>query len=572
VIVKIKLKRLNGVGVKPVFVALLTTGVIGSPLLSYAQTAPPDPGRIEQQLPTPTPPSPAPEISVPQREDLTAPPGSDREKFQLKSLVIEGATVYPKSRFESFYTQLLGKEISLSDLYGVANDITRLYRQDGYVLSLAVVPEQTIRDGVARLQVVEGYIEKVTLEGAPPQQLERLKGFGEKIQTSRPLQVKDLERSLLLANDLAGFKVRAILRRGSRLGTSVLVGKVNYDPVNVFGELTNRGTEAVGPFRLQAGLLLNSLLGQGEQITLRGATSLDDPHELALGSANFSIPVGNDGLRLNLGGSYTEFNPGADLKVFGINGRTFAVEAGVVYPVVRSRSTTVSVSGGFDYADSRNTLSFSNLNAVLSEDRLAVLRVGVQLQKIDAQGAFLASAQLSQGVGGSTSENQTEPLSREAGSSTFTKVNFNLSRTQKLPGQFALLLAGKAQLTGDTLLSRELFGLGGDTFGSAFDPDQVVGDFGYGLRAELQRPLLYQALGMTMKTQPYLFADHGQVFRNSPTAAENGSDALSSAGLGIRHNFGSQVFVGLELAFPIQRTDRFFRSDPRLFFVVNGFF
>jgi hemolysin activation/secretion protein len=552
---------------------ILTGGVVVMPYRALSQTAP-DPGRIEQQLPTPSPSPSTPEISVPQREDLTAPAGADRQKFQLKSLAVEGATVYQQSRFEPFYQSLLGKEISLGDLYGIANQITQLYRREGYVLSLAVVPEQTIRDGIARIQVIEGYIERVEFEGASPRQLARLKGYGDKIMASRPLKVKDLERYLLLANDLAGFKVRAILRRGSRLGTSTLLAKVNYESVHPFGELTNRGTEAVGPYRLQAGLLLNSLLGQGERFTLRGATSLDSPRELMLGSADLSIPVGNDGFRLNVGGSYTEVNPGADLEAFDISGRTFSVEAGFSYPLIRSRNMTVALHGGFDYTDSRSTTEFTGTKEVLSEDRLATLRVGVDLQKSDSQGAFLASAQLSQGLGGSTPGNATaaEPLSRAEGSSMFTKLNLDLSRTQKLPGQFSLLFAGTAQITGDSLLSRELFGLGGDTFGSAFDPDQVVGDYGYGLRAELQRSLSYKALGMPMQTQPYIFADYGQVFRHNPTALENRSDALGSAGFGVRHHFGDQIYVGVELAFPIQRTDQSYTSDPRLFFAINGFF
>ncbi len=550
---------------------LSTGGVAADPGGAFAQTVP-DPGRIEQQLPPPSSPSPTPEISVPQREDLTPPPGADLQKFQLKSLAVEGATVYPLSRFEPFFAQQLGTEVSLADLYAIANQITQLYRREGYVLSLVVVPEQTIRDGVARIQVIEGYVEKVEFEGAPPKQLARLKGYGDKIMASRPLKVKDLERNLLLANDLAGFKVRAILRRGSRLGSSVLLAKVKYDPIDPFAEVTNRGTEAVGPYRLQAGVMLNSLLGQGERVTLRGATSLDGPSELALGSAGLSVPIGNNGWRVNLGTSYTAVNPGGTLEAFDIHGQTFSVDAGVYYPLVRSRNLTVGFTGGFDYTDSRNTTRFTGTEETLNEDRLAVLRVGLQLQKIDAQGVFSASAQLSQGISGTTPSNATVPLSRAEGSAIFTKFNFDLSRTQKLPGQFALSLAGTAQLTENSLLSRELFGLGGDTFGGAFDPDAVVGDYGYGLRAELKRPFLYKAWGRSMETQPYLYADYGQVFRNSPTALENRSDTLSSAGIGIRQHFGDQLFMGLELGFPIQRTDQSFTSDPRLFFVVNGFF
>jgi hemolysin activation/secretion protein len=549
--------------------ALGLLGCVNFALPSDAQTLT-DPGRLEQQLPPPSSPAPQPEISVPQREDLTAPPGADQQKFQLKSLMVEGGTVYTTERFSGFYKAFIGKDVSLADLYAIATKITQLYRQSGYVLSFAVVPEQTITDGKARIQVIEGYIEKIELEGAPKPELERIEGFTNKILDSKPLQIKDLERSLLLVNDLAGIKARAVLRRGSSLGTSTLLLRAAYKPVNGFAEITNRGTEEVGPLRAQVGVSLNSIIEEGERLTLRGATSLSNPSELALGSVSLTAPLGNDGLRLNLDGSYTNVNPRGDLRNLGINGRTFALEAGLTYPIVRSRQTNISVKGSVDYADSRSTSKL--FDAVLSQDRLAVLRVGVQVENVDPSGVFQGSFQLSQGVGGTETGSITEPLSRAAGSAVFTKINLNLTRNQKLPGQFNLLLSSTAQLTGDSLLTRELFGLGGASFGSAFNPDELLGDYGYGLRMELQRPLLYKGFGLSMATQPYVFADYGQVFRNAPTAAERSSDALGSVGLGVRHSFGANVFLGVELAFPFERTDVSFNADPRLFFVLTGLF
>jgi hemolysin activation/secretion protein len=104
-------------------------GTIGFALESNAQVLN-DPSRIEQQLPPPASPTPQPEISVPQREDLTAPPGADRQKFQLQSLKLEGVTVYTQERLSPLYQTLIGKDVSLADLYAIATKITQLYRQN----------------------------------------------------------------------------------------------------------------------------------------------------------------------------------------------------------------------------------------------------------------------------------------------------------------------------------------------------------------------------------------------------------------------------------------------------------
>ncbi len=106
--------------------------------------------------------------------------------------------MYNPERLQKLEAEFLGRDISLRELYQIANRITQLYRQDGYVLSQALVPEQTIRDGVARIQVIEGFVERVDFTGAPQEQLNRLKGFGDKIAGLRPLSMHSLERYLIL--------------------------------------------------------------------------------------------------------------------------------------------------------------------------------------------------------------------------------------------------------------------------------------------------------------------------------------------------------------------------------------
>ncbi|MCM1985260.1 ShlB/FhaC/HecB family hemolysin secretion/activation protein [Lyngbya confervoides] len=532
-----------------------------------------DPGRIEEQIPPPSVPPPPADIQIPDPDaPVTPPPGSEDETFELKAVKIEGVTVYRPEDLAPFYRDRLNQPVSLRDLYAIAQAITERYQQDGYLLSLAIVPEQTIRDGEVTLQVVEGYVASVEFEEAPKHLRDRLNQFGHKITSLRPLNVNKMERTLLLANDLAGVEIKSILKRGEQLGTAILLARVLYDSFDPFGELTNRGSDEVGPLRLQVGTHLNSLLGQGERITLRGVITPADPLELALGSLDVTVPVGTEGLQLEFGGSYTEVNPGGVLERFDINGRTFALETGLSYPVIRSRTFNVAVQGGFDYAGTRNISDLLAQPTVLNQDRLAVLRAGVEFDRLDASGRWAGGAELSQGIAGTTPGNAMDPLSRAQGSAVFTKANVNLERLQQLPAQFYGLLQARAQITGDALLVREQFGLGGAPFGSGFDPSELLGDYGYGLRAELQRPLQYQGFGRVQSTTPYLFADHGQIFRNFRLATENSSDSLTSAGLGVRHFFGNELNLTVEVAFPLDRTDQPTNDDPRLFFSLTGIF
>lgn len=536
-----------------------------------------DPSRIEREIqPPPPPPQEVPQIVPPPPEEVTPPPAAEQVRFRLESLQIQGATVYTQERLQQVVGSFLGQSVTLQELYAIADRITQLYRNDGYLLSRAIVPEQTIENGVVRIQVIEGFIEQVNFQGAPTEQLQRLIQFGEKITSNRPLNIRSLERYLLLMNDLAGFQVQAVLSPGATQGAALLTANVNYNPTNAFFDINNRGTEPIGPVRSQGGVYFNSRLFQGEQVTLSGTTNPLETTELGNVGAGISLPVGAEGLRLNLNGSYTQVKAGGEIERFGIEGYTTSIRLGTSYPLIRSRNRNLTLSGEFDFLNSLTTTLFIGIPVTLSEDRLRSLRVGLTYNATDSQGVTFASTQLSQGIpifGATTVGTFDSPLSRARGRADYTKVNLDIVRLQNLDPNWTLQLSGTGQFALSALLSPEQFGLGGATFGSAFEPSQLVGDSGYGVRAELQRRFIYRTdrFGV-MVSQPYIFADYGQVFRKFPSAAENSSDALSSAGLGIRQYVGNNFSLQGEVAFPLRLSDRDFTSSPRLFFGVRGFF
>jgi len=238
---------------KSVSIALAILATTGLQQVAMAQFGPIDPSRIQQDLPLPEIPSRPQEIVIPRQEEATPPPGAADVRFVLTSLEIDGVTAFPPERVQALYQAKLNTEISLADLYGIAEELNGLYRREGYILSRALVPEQKIQQGVARIRVIEGFVEAVKFVGASPAQEQRLRGFGEWIQRSRPLKLSVLERNLLLMNDLAGYQVQGALSAGQEVGGSVLTLSLTYDPFDPFFEVNNWAPEAVGPVRLQGG-------------------------------------------------------------------------------------------------------------------------------------------------------------------------------------------------------------------------------------------------------------------------------------------------------------------------------
>ncbi|WP_455372618.1 POTRA domain-containing protein [Limibacillus halophilus] len=133
--------------------------------MALAQTpAPADPGIIfREQLPRPdyeVVPGPV----IQQQKPQEAPGGADQIRFELVSVEVKGVTVYDDAAIGGLLDPLVGTEVSVGDLYDLANSITSLYASDGYALSFAVVPAQEVEGGRVMLQVVEGYISDVQFQ------------------------------------------------------------------------------------------------------------------------------------------------------------------------------------------------------------------------------------------------------------------------------------------------------------------------------------------------------------------------------------------------------------------------
>jgi hypothetical protein len=135
---------------------------------AFAQQAPSGalPGVIQRRF---EPPPPTPEVlptpSVPEGAPSEAPPGAADVRFELTGIVLDGMTVYTEPELLPLWRDLLATEVSLAQMYDVAAQITAKYRNDGYILSRAIVPPQAIQAGIVRIQVIEGYVDQVIIEG-----------------------------------------------------------------------------------------------------------------------------------------------------------------------------------------------------------------------------------------------------------------------------------------------------------------------------------------------------------------------------------------------------------------------
>lgn len=520
---------------------------------SGAQTIPPRilPGEVQGgrflerlQPPEPREPELGP-ITVPQSAPTQPPAGAESLKFVLRDVVLEGVQAYDVEIFRPLFAGLIGQQTNLATLFQIADQIGTRYRDDGYFLSRALVPAQTVKDGVFRIQVIEGYISDVQVEGDVGAAEALIQSYLDRLKDIRPVSLADVERYLLLANDIPGIAVQGNFRRStSAVGSAQLVATATRKPFDAFAAVDNFGSHSIGPVAMSAGGAINSFTSFGERLSASILTSVPF-REQRIGQIGYEQRLGASGLVVNANASYGVVHPGALLLPLNVRGDTTRLTVGGRYPLIRSRDLSLTLLGGFDYVNANTDV----MSTAFTRDRLRVFFAAANLAMRDSLGGATAfSTRVRQGVdvlGASTEDSQL--LSRVGGSGVFTTVRADLSRIQPLFSDVDAYVAAAGQYSPRTLLASEEFSATPLSFGRGYDPADLSGDRGIGATVELRYTL---PLGFSFleSLQFFTFADYARVWNRLPSPS---AEYLYSAGGGVRATFAHWLSGNIEVAKPL---------------------
>src|SRR5581483_2970845 len=243
------------------------------PGAALAQAQPPTPGTVLETVPPRRAPPPGPAQLLFPRDEQRPAADTGGPRFTVYGFEFTGNTVFPEARLRRVVERYVDLELNLFELNSAADAVTRFYRRQGYPVARAIIPAQRVTDGVVHIEVVEGRIGKVRFDGNRRYSDATLRARMATLTSGRVVTLDELERALLLLNDLPGLTARATLEPGTEFGATDVVVKVEEKPVDVALQLSNTGRREVGTIRLDAGASLDNPLGFGDQISVRDVRS-----------------------------------------------------------------------------------------------------------------------------------------------------------------------------------------------------------------------------------------------------------------------------------------------------------
>lgn len=517
---------------------------------------------------------------LPRRDGGQTPPDGERS-FVLRDVVVEGSSVFTADQLRPAYQTLLGRSITVDELYQVTKGIAARYEADGYILTEVEVPGQTVLDGRVVVTIREFAVDdvKVFVDGveSPPDSMERR--IVDRIKAVRPLTVAAFQRSTLLLADLPGITVTSM----GRSATIPNGGEVHLTRKTFSGgaALTNSGTPVAGIMMLALDATENGLLGLNESITVNHAHPLTDPGEVYASGISAELPVGADGTRLQTSLSISDAKPGADLRWLAIRSLGTTFSFGGTHPLIRSPEENLRV--GLRVTSFNSSTTLFDKQTVSGKDAVRAVRGGANYDFADGVLGGLGAvtrfgADFHHGLWIFNARSGKDPYtSRPNADPTFQKVTFSADRTQQLGGPFALLLAGTGQHAFTPLPSAEMFGFGGDPFGRGFDGSEIAGDHGVAGKAELQ---YNQMVGLPVLSgfQAFAFYDIGRIWNtDGRNLGENNTSSGASAGIGVRAMLTSWLSGQAMVAKPVTRalarkTAEGDGYDPRFLFALSARF
>lgn len=228
-------------------------------------------GPLKRKFVPPSMPPPSPVLpSVP----TTPPQGETQSQLSqihvlVKSIRVTGNTVFSDTEIEAVTNPYQNQVLTTEDLERLRLALTLLYVNKGYITSGAIIPDQDVVDGVIQIQIIEGALSRIEIEGTT--------WFSRSTLSDRlmigagpPLQMEPLQTRLqFLQQDPRIDRIHADLRPGERRGESILhVNIKEHNPWKMWAEFSNYQTPAVGAERGLLTVAHHNVTGHGDPLSI----------------------------------------------------------------------------------------------------------------------------------------------------------------------------------------------------------------------------------------------------------------------------------------------------------------
>lgn len=369
---------------------------------------------------------------------------------------------------EDMLKQEASKGFTISMFDTITKTISRYYRQQGYILAKAYIPEQSINDGIVQINVVEGFLDQVVFTNNKLYSDTQLSKPFEKL-IGKSVFKQDIEQVLFKLNDYPGLNANMVFGPGLKAGSSAIQVNTVEVPTKTTFSFDNYGSTFTGENRLRLNHVRYNTFSQADELKLN-AILTQSPDNSQYFDGAYEQPLTLWGKDVFVGGGVkiNSFDVGGNLSDLGINGTSNVIHSYMRYVHKRDRAEKLSATLSLSLKSSESLIQSTSD----SKDNLTVLSISG-----DYAGTSWSSSQMFQSINltlsigladflGSMDSNGNGTSGRTGGSDDlaggdFSKLSFAYHLIQNIAPLQTITYSLKGQRSSDLLTSLEQYSLGG---------------------------------------------------------------------------------------------------------------
>lgn len=451
--------------------------------------------------------------------------------------------------------------VTLGQIETVADRITKFYRERGFILAKAYIPQQQVRDGIVTLTVLLGTLGEVDVQNNKIYDSKVIASAFDEFLTL-PVTNDLVEENLYIINDFPGLTAVGFFQPGSQVGdTKLTINVKDEKKYNMNVRLDNHGSELTGEYRLYADALLQNPLGNADQLKAAILGSFS-PENSTYYELRYATRLFSPRFTLGIGASNNDFVLGQGsnetINTLGIFGETIQSDITATYSFKRSR--TESYYADIKYNKIKSILRLGAVggkNDTTLDDKVSNLSFTFRFDSLDETSKILHQGDLTLTSG---QFDQGADIGQDKNYNIF-QANYSLLTFWQVPffdANTRLIYRASLQYSSSSQSSINQFSLAGPTRARGYQTNQYSADNAIysGVDWIFDAPEFFDidigGANLRKVIQPFLFVDFswGEVI-SIVEDESNSTGQMYDAGFGFQFSYRDNINGNLQIAFPL---------------------
>ena len=494
---------------------------------------------------------------------------AEEGRFDLFEIAVEGNSVLSTAQIEKTVYPFLGENKRIEDVEAARSALEKAYQGNGYLTVFVDIPEQKVQNGVVRLRVTEGQVERLRVTGSRYYSLGAIREKTPELAEGKVPYFPDVQKQLAAVNRGGDRRVTPVLRPGLSPGKVEVDLKVDDSlPVHGSVELNNRYSADTSHTRLLANLRYDNLWQKEHSLSIGIQTAPENTEDTSVFLANYVWPL-DSGDYMAVYGLISNSDVAAvgDVNVLG-DGKIAGLR--YIMPLRAREGFFHTLTLGVDYKKFNDTVTLLGADSVDTPISYVPFTLGYEANLYAAQSMTQFTSTLNFNLRGLADE-EVECLpgvylnefacKRYKAEANYAFLRLEVKHTRQLENGWSLFGRVLGQAASGPLISNEQFSAGGVDTVRGYTESIAAGDNGLVAGIELRTP----SFGKETLDELifYVFAEGASLSVQEALPGQIDQYDLLSAGLGLRFKAWGGVSGYLDLAYPFESVSQVEAGDVR---------